>query len=1082
MAGILQDFAAGAVEEGDGLLPEIAAAGRNLNVHVSYPAFQSALQNKCFQDDDAPRILLQYLEKRKSLQLLDLIVPIAKLYFFVHESLGHIYAEEESLRETLLGAVRKYFEGLVLPSNSRTEAEARRAEQKRQSKIDKLIKDHIQPGIDAVNRFHTAEGGTLQPGACDARENFDKINDATLLYTVLSDPKNEGGTDVLYRIVKYLVSTQNLFLRFAADHSGRDPVVRMDVATLAQSQISLFDVLATSGGLLSVQSDNFQVVCPAFCTEDPIMRNKLMTLEFDFTQCQRFVTSLLAGHSIIDEDSLRTVFAFKKDTDAGVELHNKFSERMDERLRENIRERLTGLQFDDLERCRAGLQKYLIGILKLEPAYVSGNEAALEQMSRQTIEAFSQEKLVDITDFDRDVAFAQIEELELRYLNALVEVVEESCQAAQDSGTFPTIPPYFRVKFKTDTLATDLERTFAEKLALLSEQPGVAKDTDLLEHAIKFLSNELIDDELGNHVDLPLFQYAKEFLLQDQDDDMLLFWDPGAGVCELPDEVKVENILFVCTVLYELRQARTKDNLRNRTGRKKWQELDAVRALEVKISEAEEMQEETEDGTPFREPDLEEEIYNESDSDIEFEPDVPDGRDGPAERRRLSTEDSDEDLGVSAEEQERIEQVHEEERIQNELRAAEEERKAAVQRTARAQHQDGVQAAELEDWDTAIAQFDAALQLQEQAQLEAWLIKELIQARQDAVKNLAFSKRKTAVMRATTHFNDAEKRMASRELDAAMEAYRAALECAEELNDQALVETYRRAMEECENAASSEHVIAELAVAFEECTEAFEDSGTETKPLIPWDDAGAEKVSSTFTINALGGKTKPTNLPTLHSRSMEKVVAKANAWKAFKKDFPDCGEVVILNPSYIMISKDVLATWPPADLQDRDEGQHSGDGYVVKKKGETRNYQPLYAAVASALTTVSVELDSAFAQSSFFAKSITLHLGDQALWKDVLVTCVKHFGVPKIACCLKDGPAILAPKDRCGAVPRTLTLAPATKNAIVTLVGVKDQRLDGRLEVVQLASTTNATSGKATITVSCVLKAVANMDGMKAYA
>eukprot|EP01043_Picozoa_sp_COSAG02_P069457 COSAG02_NODE_11906_length_1632_cov_1.225701_2_plen_429_part_01 len=337
-------------------------------------------------------------------------------------------------------------------------------------------------------------------------------------------------------------------------------------------------------------------------------------------------------------------------------------------------------------------------------------------------------------------------------------------------------------------------------------------------------------------------------------------------------------------------------------------------------------------------------------------------------------------------------------------------------------------------------------------------------------------------MRATTYFNDAENRMASRELDAAMEAYRAGLECAEELNDQALIETYRRAMEECKNAATSEHVIAEIAVVFEECTEAFEDSGTETKPLIPWDDAGAEKVSSTFTIHALDGTTKPTNLPTLHSRSMEKVVAKANAWKAFKKDFPDCGEVAVLNPSYIMISKDVPVTWPPADLQDRDEDQDSGDGYAVKKKGETRNYQPLYAAVASALTTVSIELDSAFAQSSFWASPITLHLGNQALWKDVLVTCVKHFGVPTIACCLKDGPAILAPKERCGPLPRALTLAPATKNALVSLVGVKDQSLNGRLEVVKLASTTNATSGKATISIFCVLKAVANMDGMKAHA
>ena len=1105
MAGILRDFGAEVVEEGDGLLPEIAEAGRKLNVHVSYPAFQSALQNKRFQDEP-PHILQQYVDKRKSLKLLNLIVPIAKLYFFVHESLGHMYSEEESRQETLLAAVRKYFEGLIAKPTARTRAQAEREEQKRQKKIDKLIKDHVQPGIDQVNEFHTAEGGSLQPGACNARENFYKIDDATALYMVLSDPNHDGGTDILYRIVKYLVSTQNLFLKFAEDHCGNDPVVRMDVATLAHTQISLFDVLATSGGLLSAHGDNFEVVCPAFCTEDPIVRSKLMSLEFDFTQCQRFVTSLLAGHSIINEDSLRTVFAFKKDTDAGVELHATFSERMEERLREDVRERLTGLQVDDLERCRAGLQKYLIGVLKSEPAYVSEQEAALEQLGKQTIEMFSQEKLVDIVDFDRTAAFAQIEELELRYLSALVEIVEDSCRAAQDSSTFPTIPPFFRVNFKRDTLAQDLKGIFVEKLALLSLQPGTDKDVDLLEHAMKFLSNELIDDDLRNHVDESLSQYAQALML-DGTDDMLLFWsDAGHGGRELPDEIKVENILGVCTVLYELRQERTKDDLRNRTGAKIWQELDAVHTLEgqpkdssprptgTSKSEPEpEPEPEPVDGRPFREPGSEDEIdggdrwndYSASDDDDPELIGVLDVNQGDSalvrapsiELRRLNPGDSDdEDLGVSVEEEERQEKARQEALALEQARAAEAERKAIVQRNAEAQYQDGVQAAELQDWDAAIAQFDAALK--DRAQLEGYFIDMLTEARRDASES-----------KAAAHFNAAEEFMASRELDGAMDEYRAALGCAEDLNDQALVEKYRRALADCEAAFSSDHVIAEISVAFEDCTEAFEDSSsTVAQPLVPWDDTGAKNLDFQFTVRALGGAAEPVELkvPPVHCSCMEKLVAKSNTSTALKKVFSDCDQVVLLSPNYIKMSKDVIATWPPADLQNRDPGQDHADGYSVtekvQKKGTIRIYQPLYAAAADKLTTVSVELDSSFAPGSPVAPPVKLQLGEQALWKDVLAVCVKHFAVSKMPCCLKDGSVILAKSERCGNLPRTLTLALATKTALVSLVGVKGRKLDGQPEVTKLASAPNATSGKATIAVPCVLKAVANMNGMAEYA
>ena len=66
------------------------------------------------------------------------------------------------------------------------------------------------------------------------------------------------------------------------------------------------------------------------------------------------------------------------------------------------------------------------------------------------------------------------------------------------------------------------------------------------------------------------------------------------------------------------------------------------------------------------------------------------------------TDDEEEDLGVSAEEHERQEKARQEALALEQARAAEAEREAIVQRNAEAQYQDGVQAAELQDWDAAI--------------------------------------------------------------------------------------------------------------------------------------------------------------------------------------------------------------------------------------------------------------------------------------------------------------------------------------------------------------------------------------------
>ena len=195
------------------------------------------------------------------------------------------------------------------------------------------------------------------------------------------------------------------------------------------------------------------------------------------------------------------------------------------------------------------------------------------------------------------------------------------------------------------------------------------------------------------------------------------------------------------------------------------------------------------------------------------------------------------------------------------------------------------------------------------------------------------------------------------------------------------------------------------------------------KPLVPWNDAGPPKVAFTLTMRALGGKGTSIKTPPVHCRSIETLVTKADSWNASKKVF-DTDKIALLGPSYIRLSKDVPATWPPADLEDRDPDEPSDNGYSVAVK-KNRHYQLLCAVVADTLSSVTVELDSAFEQIDGSPLLVTLELGEQTVWKDVLTVCVKHFGMQRIWCCLKNGDVILTRDALCGKTAGMLTLAPA---------------------------------------------------------
>jgi len=202
-------------------------------------------------------------------------------------------------------------------------------------------------------------------------------------------------------------------------------------------KVSIFDVLATSeggssGGLLAVKDDNFEELCTAFCTNDPVVKSAVMNLDFDFRQSQRFASSLLAGHSLIDERSLRTDFAFRTDRpshDDPLALAAEFCVPLDQDAELELRTILEGQVVDELDQSQIALERYLLDVLKNDAAYISGNMSA---MAALTIGDYTARYLTDV-DFDcqgalgigDDGSRAPLAGYDMRNLRAVVGLNQE---------------------------------------------------------------------------------------------------------------------------------------------------------------------------------------------------------------------------------------------------------------------------------------------------------------------------------------------------------------------------------------------------------------------------------------------------------------------------------------------------------------------------------------------------------------------------------------------------------------------------------------------------------------------------------
>eukprot|EP01043_Picozoa_sp_COSAG02_P014978 COSAG02_NODE_626_length_19349_cov_11.664468_11_plen_2738_part_01 len=1118
LGGLLAEFLGDVDDDQDGaLLPELAKIGQAQDTQVTYAAFLSALQNGRYADAETPLILKEFVSKRRSLRLMELVVPIAKLYFFIHENLGHMYSEAESRDMTLRDAVEACVEDLVPKDMSR---------KKRRQAKERILAE-VERGIDAVNEFHSAEGGTLQPGACDETQRFDEIGDQTKLLYVLTDPKNDGGPNILFHIMSYLVRMQNGFLRYCHDHCT-DPVITMDFTAVKEEKVSIFDVLATSGGLCSVTNDNFESVCPAFCSEDPVLRSNLMSLTFDFQQCQRFATSLLAGYALIDERSLGTVYAFKTnratvDEEGQLLLHENFCAPMEIDALEQLRARLGGLSEEALQSCNIALEKYLLSMLRSEPAYTRDDieDPDLVKLSSSTIAEYAETKLGDITELDCRQALEHVGTYPMRFLRAIALENSKRYGAATGANMFAAILPAFRKALNPPSLEDELRQLFDAKVCLLEpNEADSQRKVDLLEHTTKFLCEICEDSTSGveNEVLRPLAEYCG-LIGYNEEDDLLLFTETGH---KLPPDVKVENITEVCTILLSLREHYARRAL-DTAASIPWQELivDFVEDLEPE---------------PVPDLDLEPEPEPEDpDTDTDTDDDYSTPRRSPDDERaalvptRSQREDSDDEEGglfndamnmetpqaraereAISEAKYQLEEGQEFERAKDLDRAIIEYKEALGLENLRDEKLIGVLKTQLQNAEDALKGRDSA-----RADMHKWLEQSkqfvadknyesaiaVLQQGTDLTEkchDTTLSQKLAAALNeaqvakdnqdqaraaAELNFNDAQEAMQKGDHEAALKLFTAAL--AQDVNDDARRLKYKAARQVCEQKmATSAFVVAELELSFEDCSEAYQDkSEVSVEPLVPWMEEGAPKVDFKFVVLAIDdagevSQTDKFSAPLNVCKSIELLQKRTE--KAFKKKkiFKESDTVVLLSPSYVMLSQHVPATGPAHDLASRAPEHAIENDYVVHlDKTQKRVYHHMYAAREASLASVTVELDGAYKDQLDNNEPITLQFAKQATWGSIAVTCARHFGVQSLgACCLKHGNEILELRAACEIAEGKLILAPATKEVVVRLVR-SDQLANGQTETKKLSSSNNS-AGQSVLSFASLLKSVAEFAHM----
>eukprot|EP01047_Picozoa_sp_COSAG01_P012870 COSAG01_NODE_590_length_15129_cov_55.685895_2_plen_4125_part_01 len=566
-------------ETGGVLLTEIAARGNSTPVRATYRAFTTALQNQDFSAGTVdPCILREFADRRRSFELLDDVIAIARLYYFIHENLSYVYTKKDTGTEgkSLLQAVCEYANGLVVGSQRMSDADVAK---NRQKEAKRIIDEYVTPGVDAVNRFHQIHDGSFAPGACDEQANFDRLDateDGTKLSYVLTDPGDQDSPNILYRLMEFLINSQNDYIKFCQQHVSDDAIVRMDISTL-DNPLSTADILVTSGGLMSVQSDRFEEICPAFCIEESVLKSRLLNLQFDFTQCQRFATRLIAGLSIIEVCKMDFVFRCERVEvdDSGLpELHRLFCDPIDPQELPELQSRLSLLSNDELHKCRNSLKNVLI-LVRSERAYLAENEDELQQMSMLMIEEYHAEQLAlpessDVeagpSDVPSSIGANDLHAIGNCPLRCLRDVFSELHKLG-NMEKFIAIPAIFSRKLRPNVQQSIREQ--CEKKVQALAPKDWHKCVGLLDSSINFLTEEQKDPGMRGELGRGLLDYFVVCGFDDDDDRLLLSAEGGQL---LPGEVLVENLVQVCTILFELRCVFAKKALEENV--EIWQELD----------------------------------------------------------------------------------------------------------------------------------------------------------------------------------------------------------------------------------------------------------------------------------------------------------------------------------------------------------------------------------------------------------------------------------------------------------------------------------------------------------------------------
>eukprot|EP00698_Gefionella_okellyi_P000162 TRINITY_DN10146_c0_g1_i2.p1 TRINITY_DN10146_c0_g1~~TRINITY_DN10146_c0_g1_i2.p1 ORF type:complete len:5535 (-),score=1671.40 TRINITY_DN10146_c0_g1_i2:10-15267(-) len=501
----------------------------------TYSQYLSSLSASVGSSDRSPvRLLYDFTMLYDHLQTLQLVIPIALLYQWLHQNFS--YSNDTLQDVTLRRCLSEYGQRVGSQSYESNRASVT-----------------VREGIAAFNQFHELRGGFFRD--CRHDEMFCTISGDTALAYLVSNPTDFETGNILWRAITSIMLELDNFLRqcevLAAALSDAVPYKSALLASLSKPAVSIVQLLQHRGGMLSADyPSDFKDVAVATLVADHV--NARLKPKFALKALQRHVMLwYLLGHGRIDISRLETRFQVQLSstgqTSNGLALPLEFQVPFGDAEAVAVGHVVQDLLQDDVYVALQCLETVASGVRRLLASGITTGK----RIADRDLMSFCQSQ--DLTLIESVAAAARTAAIKMSQLHAMYNVL--AAKLTNRDYLFINVPPLLRTSMSEST-AKQVQDVFVQ----ISQ---IYPPTELLALVNKTLDNLQScgeDEQVRCRADQSITSIFQAYMIDD------------AIMDTLPQTVLVQHYMSLSIQLLQLREYATTQANALRVDRQ-WDEL-----------------------------------------------------------------------------------------------------------------------------------------------------------------------------------------------------------------------------------------------------------------------------------------------------------------------------------------------------------------------------------------------------------------------------------------------------------------------------------------------------------------------------